>query len=270
MGSFGVHGDAQRKSLRLVEEAKAFSKAVKADDAEVPMHLWNDRVSIPGLPAETRNAALDGIRRLAFRLFMSNLLTDCIQHMAESHGKNWSTKPRKVAKGGTINELGRDRDAIANMLWHSTHTNWFEYNAGSRLIHFRFPKHYRKEARDGIRPFFEKSGPTTQQSQPTIDDPVTCAKVMEKIKKVIKRRYLTTSSGATIKSYIKYFAFPKGEDDIRMVYDATANKLNDAVWAPSFYSGSECWARLMDDGQGCRGNVPQLPATRGRAAIHGS
>ena len=39
MGSFGVHGEAQRKSLRLVEEAKAFSKAVKADDAEVPMHL---------------------------------------------------------------------------------------------------------------------------------------------------------------------------------------------------------------------------------------
>ena len=60
------------------------------------------------------------------------------------------------------------------------------------------------------------------------------AKVMEKIKKVIKWRYLTMASGATIKSYIKYFAVPKGEDDIRMVYDATANKLNDAVWAPSF------------------------------------
>ncbi len=39
MGSFGVHGDVQRKSLRLVEEAKVFSKAVKADDAEVLMHL---------------------------------------------------------------------------------------------------------------------------------------------------------------------------------------------------------------------------------------
>ena len=39
MGLFGVHGEAQCKSLRLVEEAKAFSKAVKADDAEVPMHL---------------------------------------------------------------------------------------------------------------------------------------------------------------------------------------------------------------------------------------
>jgi hypothetical protein len=107
--------------------------------------------------------------------------------MAKSHGKDWSTKPRKVAMGGTINELGRDRDTIANMLWHSTHTNWFEYNAGSRLIHFRFPKRYRKEARDGVWPFFEKAGPTTQRSQSTLDDPVMRAKVMEKIEKMIKR-----------------------------------------------------------------------------------
>jgi hypothetical protein len=50
------------------------------------------------------------------------------------------------------------------------------------------------------------------------------AKVMGKIKKVIKRQYLT-------------FAIPKGEDNIRMVYDATANKLNlnDTVWAPSVW-----------------------------------
>ena len=86
-----------------------------------------------------------------------------------------------------------------------------------------------------MRPFFEKARPTTQRSQPTINDPVMRATVMEKIKKVIKQRYLTTTIGATIKSYIKYFAVPKGEDDIRMVYDATANKLNDAVWAPSFW-----------------------------------
>jgi hypothetical protein len=42
MGSYGVHGDAQCKSLLLVEEAKVFVEAVKADDAEVPEYLWND------------------------------------------------------------------------------------------------------------------------------------------------------------------------------------------------------------------------------------
>ena len=57
---------------------------------------------------------------------------------------------------------------------------------------------------------------------------------MGKISKVVRRRYLV-SLGIKVKSYIKIFAVPKGEDDIRMVYDATANHLNDCVWVPSFW-----------------------------------
>ena len=51
---------------------------------------------------------------------------------------------------------------------------------------------------------------------------------------MLKRRYLLPSD-SLVKSYIKYFAVPKGDDDIRMVYDATANKLNEAVWVPTFW-----------------------------------
>jgi hypothetical protein len=90
----------------------------------------------------------------------------------------------------------------ANLLWHSTHTSWFEYNAGLRCVHFRFPERYCKEAQDGVRPFFEKPGPITRQAQPTIGEPGIHAKVMEKINKVIRRRYLLTF-GITIKLYIK-------------------------------------------------------------------
>jgi hypothetical protein len=60
------------------------------------------------------------------------------------------------------------------------------------------------------------------------------AKAKEKIFKVVKRRYLLTT-GTKVKSLIKYFAVPKGEDDIRLVYDATANKLNNCVWVPTFW-----------------------------------
>ncbi len=84
-----------------------------------------------------------------------------------------------------------------------------------------------------MRPFFKKPGPTTCRAQPTIGEPGIHAKVMEKINKVIRRRYLLTF-GITIKLYIKYFAVPKGEDNIRMVYDATTNMLNEAVWVPTF------------------------------------
>ncbi len=60
------------------------------------------------------------------------------------------------------------------------------------------------------------------------------AKAKKKIFKVAKKRYLLTT-GIKVKSLIKYFAVPKGEDDIRLVYDAMANKLNNCVWVPTFW-----------------------------------
>jgi hypothetical protein len=89
-------------------------------------------------------------------------------------------------------------------------------------------------ARDGVPIWFERAGPTTRKPQPAISDPVLHAKAKEKIIKVIRRRYLVTTD-LNIKSLIKYFAVPKGDDDIRLVYDATANRLNECVWSPSFW-----------------------------------
>ncbi len=57
---------------------------------------------------------------------------------------------------------------------------------------------------------------------------------MDKVFKVVKQRYLLMT-GIKVKLLIKYFALPKREDDIRMVYDATANKLNDCVWVATFW-----------------------------------
>ena len=55
LGSYGIHGDAQRESLLMVEEAKEFAKAVKADDAEIPLFLWNNRIKAPGVTKERRD-----------------------------------------------------------------------------------------------------------------------------------------------------------------------------------------------------------------------
>ena len=130
--------------------------------------------------------------------------------------------------------LGKDKEAIAGILWHSVNTSWFDYHAGSTLIHFRFPTMYRDMARDGVKVFFEKPGPTTREAQPRISDPKIREMAKEKILKVVKRGYLQTL-GTKIKSMIKYFAIPKGKDDIRVVYDATANHLNECVWVPTFW-----------------------------------
>ncbi len=170
-----------------------------SDDAKIPMHLWNNHVNIPGLPKGRRDKALDAIRQLGLHFFKTSLLTDCCEYMARMHGLDWKTKPRRDMKGGALNKLWWDQEAMANLLWHLTHTSWFEYNAGSDLVHCKFPERYCKEARDGVRPFFEKPGPTMRWTQPTIEEPGIRAKVMEKIDKIIRRRYLLTFC-ITIKS----------------------------------------------------------------------
>lgn len=68
------------------------------------------------------------------------------------------------------------------------------------------------------------------QRQPEFPNPAMRQQVKEKIEKVIWRRYLTkVSTGLKLKSLIKYFAVPKGLDDVRIVYDGTASGLNDSV-----------------------------------------
>ncbi len=103
--------------------------------------------------------------------------------------------------------------AISGLLWHASHTTWFENHDGSRLVHLRFPIRYRQMARDGIPVLFESPGPTMKGMQPIIADAGIRAKTREKIGKVIKRRYLLPTD-LPIKSFINFFALPKGEDDI--------------------------------------------------------
>jgi hypothetical protein len=50
MGSYCVHGEAQQESFCLVNETKAFAKAVKSNNAGVPTHLWNDQILTAGMP----------------------------------------------------------------------------------------------------------------------------------------------------------------------------------------------------------------------------
>ena len=230
-GSFGIRIDAQLDALRKVKQAKEFAKATKADDAEIPVYLWNMRVE--GVDCEARrDKALVGLRKWGLHMFLRALRRDAGAYLSDTYGEEWWLKPRK--EGNKPTPLSRDQHAIANMIWHATHSNWFEFKAGSRVVHLRFPLRYREIARDGVPVFFERPGPTNKDPQPPLRDPKVRSGVRRKLEKVLHRRYML-KSGLDIKSLIKYFAVPKGEDDIRIVYDATANKLNECVWVPSFW-----------------------------------
>jgi hypothetical protein len=52
--------------------------------------------------------------------------------------------------------------------------------------------------------------------------------------KLDKVRRLGYIALGLVKSLTSYFAVPKGDNDIRMVYDGTKSGLNSSMWAPWF------------------------------------
>ena len=228
-----IGAEAQERLREVIDQ----SKAAKADDAEVPEHLWNDVIREGATPNHERcsgcvDYAVGVLRAWGLKRFWKSLRADCIARLRKNYGTNWFNLPR--VKNGRPSKLGIEIQALSNIMWHSTECNWFEYKSGSALHYFRFPLYYQGIAKDGVPVFFEKEGPTTMRGQPPVEDKNAKAVLRSKVSKVIKRGYLF-GSGIRLKSLIRYFAVPKTGDDYRIVYDATANKLNDAVWAPSFW-----------------------------------
>jgi hypothetical protein len=64
VGSYGVYIDSQNTALQSIVDAKAYAKAVKANDAGVPVELWNDRISLLGIRPEVIVSALRAFREL--------------------------------------------------------------------------------------------------------------------------------------------------------------------------------------------------------------
>jgi hypothetical protein len=105
--------------------------------------------------------------------------------MQRTHGANWHMRPQSW-HDRELTEIGMDQRAIAEILWHATHTNWFEFHAGLHLVHLHFPIRYREMAKDGVPIFFKWPGPMTREVQPPMADEKTRTMAKDKILKVIK------------------------------------------------------------------------------------
>ena len=222
-------------ALQEVKQQHDLAKAVKADDATVPIHWWHVRVlGYTASAADTR--VLTTIQDFVLRCYRQRLQRECISFLVRAHGTDWA---RKGERGLA------DVTAMREIVWRALNNGWFEYPFGSRLHYFRFPVKYRALARDGVPIFFVRPGPRQLHPQPTPSNEATLV-LKDKVEKMIKRRYLAPPD-AKLHSLIKYFAVPKGEGDWRVVYDAGANGLNECVWAPLFYLPSvEALLRIVD------------------------
>jgi hypothetical protein len=110
-------------------------------------------------------------------------------------------------------------------------TTWWNWDSGSALFIWHWPEEFRLEARDGTP--IQISGELPQNRHPQSVERVQFMhdKMTLKIENIRAKGYIAPGRVASLTGF---FAVPKGESDIRMVYDATASGLNDSLWAPSF------------------------------------
>ena len=153
---------------------------------------------------------------------------------------SWTFKPHKPAdpkkKAGSANdprvELHKDLTVGRDALSRLANSSWWGWDQGSTLFFWRWPARHRKAIRDGTKLFVKKELlPHHFKRQLWPRDESQRSKMAEKIDKVRSRGYILPGE---VNSLTGFFAVPKGEDDIRIVYDATACGLNAALWAPNF------------------------------------
>ena len=109
-------------------------------------------------------------------------------------------------------------------------TEW-SWEDGSRPYFWRWGNKWWREARDGAKVRIKGILPECKDKTRLPKEKDEVQKIKEKIGKVRKRRYIASGQ---VKSLTSYFHVPKGESDIRMVYNATSSGLNEVTFAPWF------------------------------------
>ena len=248
-------------------------KAVKSDDADTPEFLWMEHLVDDGtrvwekeelvrLPGAMRTGQGRLLRRWKLRLTRSFLVwmvekyktpwTLCTSESSASEEWNEETG-FYVWKSGT--RLGRNTDGLSiykqwwtrrrllddgdlvaggDAIGRAADATWWNWDAGSRPFHWRWPEWYQFVIRDGMEVYLTTAPPRYRVPQRDIYDPKIKVKVVEKLTKVRGRRYIGPLDNGQVTSLTSFFPVQKGDDDIRMVYDGSVSGLTDAMWVPRF------------------------------------
>ena len=81
---------------------------------------------------------------------------------------------------------------------------------------------------------FDEDPPRVKDRQPPYPNMEERDLVKAKLEKVLDRGYVVLRDIEEVESLMFMFHVPKGDSDVRMVYDGTKSGLNDALYAPWF------------------------------------
>jgi hypothetical protein len=202
-----------KSRLDRIKREHNLAKAVKSNNAEVPVHIWDEAICGAKLPQELRRA-LEVLRAFMLRVYRRRLLKDLLGFLGMKYGgmkrippKSWCFADpgwRAKAPGGPggDRQAPRHRDAMQEIIWRVANNNWFEYPSGSRVHYFCFPARYQQQACNGVGVFFKDAGPSLMRAQPPLG--IKEREVLsKKIMKFIKKGCIAPPT-SKIKSLIKY------------------------------------------------------------------
>jgi hypothetical protein len=125
----------------------------------------------------------------------------------------------------------KDIEAGSDAVVRAARSSWWEWSDGSRPFHWRWPAEYIETIRDGLPVYFIQKPPRYTKAQQDIKEKNIKESVLKKLKKVRGRRYIAPGH---VEALICFFEVPKGDCDIRMVYNRSKSGLNECMWVPRF------------------------------------
>ena len=232
---------------KLVDTTTAAEKAVKHDKAAVPTDLWDDRIRFL-LDQET----LTENHRRAFNLVRQAMLSRWRRNVTRSWLAWWRQNNHQL-KIDEPNWWKLIKQRGIEACRHACEATFWAWPAGSSVFFWRWPPKYMRDLAIGVPPCW--TGMPKQQivRQGGLGDENTIKRIAEKIDDVRAKKYV--GEDGDWKATMNYFAVPKGEDDVQMVYDGTKSGLNDCLYAPWFpLPDAEVLVRTLDTGYWCVDN----------------
>lgn len=107
----------------MIRAQHDLAKAVKADDAAVPVFLWDERIMRRTMSAVERTA-ITTLRQFALQVYRHRLLQDCGAYLMALHGSVWLSGSSSVR---LVEKVQRDIGAMRETMWRAANNDWFEY-----------------------------------------------------------------------------------------------------------------------------------------------
>jgi hypothetical protein len=128
-------------------------------------------------------------------------------------------------------KFDKDMTVGKDAVLRAARSTWWNWDDGSTPFFWRWKPEYVERIRDGVPVYFKTIPPRNLRPQRDASTNEMRELMGKKLEKIMDRCYIAPG---LVKSLTSFFAVPKGESDVRMVFNGTESGLNESIWVPGF------------------------------------